>query len=114
MTIFTKRTLSNLLLGLFLFLCAAIAFDVLIYWCVPLRDILAEVSPRSFFVMGFAYFLQGPMLYWYTKSLLYRDYRWKHRSEEHTSELQSRENLVCRLLLEKKNTTPYHSSIHIL
>src|SRR5207302_5402352 len=28
----------------------------------------------------------------------------KPRSEEHTSELQSRENLVCRLLLEKKNT----------
>src|SRR5690606_42051822 len=26
------------------------------------------------------------------------------RSEEHTSELQSRENLVCRLLLEKKTT----------
>src|SRR3712207_7244316 len=27
------------------------------------------------------------------------------RSEEHTSELQSRQYLVCRLLLEKKNTT---------
>src|SRR5690606_40775080 len=27
------------------------------------------------------------------------------RSEEHTSELQSRENLVCRLLLQKKNDT---------
>src|SRR5690625_5324889 len=27
------------------------------------------------------------------------------RSEEHTSELQSRGHLVCRLLLEKKNTT---------
>src|SRR5699024_12179382 len=27
------------------------------------------------------------------------------RSEEHTSELQSRFDLVCRLLLEKKNTT---------
>src|SRR5690606_36490557 len=26
----------------------------------------------------------------------------RYRSEEHTSELQSRENLVCRLLLEKK------------
>src|SRR2546428_9215312 len=26
------------------------------------------------------------------------------RSEEHTSELQSRSDLVCRLLLEKKNT----------
>src|SRR5690606_39591393 len=35
-----------------------------------------------------------------------RTYRYinnfKNRSEEHTSELQSRENLVCRLLLEKK------------
>src|SRR3712207_7256456 len=29
--------------------------------------------------------------------------RW-NRSEEHTSELQSRQYLVCRLLLEKKNT----------
>src|SRR5690606_39952453 len=28
------------------------------------------------------------------------------RSEEHTSELQSRENLVCRLLLEKKKNKP--------
>src|SRR5206468_13131763 len=27
-----------------------------------------------------------------------------HRSEEHTSELQSRSDLVCRLLLEKKKT----------
>src|SRR5256885_10003234 len=30
------------------------------------------------------------------------------RSEEHTSELQSPCNLVCRLLLEKKNTTDLH------
>src|SRR2546430_12265998 len=29
------------------------------------------------------------------------------RSEEHTSELQSQSNLVCRLLLEKKQETPY-------
>src|SRR3712207_7024662 len=29
------------------------------------------------------------------------------RSEEHTSELQSRQYLVCRLLLEKKNHTLY-------
>src|SRR2546430_7835612 len=28
------------------------------------------------------------------------------RSEEHTSELQSQSNLVCRLLLEKKTTAP--------
>src|SRR3712207_8252287 len=31
--------------------------------------------------------------------------RGKLRSEEHTSELQSRQYLVCRLLLEKKKTT---------
>src|SRR5436309_12190316 len=30
------------------------------------------------------------------------------RSEEHTSELQSRENLVCRLLLEKKKKQTKH------
>src|SRR2546422_7515372 len=30
------------------------------------------------------------------------DLSWPHRSEEHTSELQSRLHLVCRLLLEKK------------
>src|SRR5436309_9722141 len=30
------------------------------------------------------------------------------RSEEHTSELQSRENLVCRLLLEKKKYRQHH------
>src|SRR2546427_8261043 len=29
------------------------------------------------------------------------------RSEEHTSELQSQSNLVCRLLLEKKKKTTY-------
>src|SRR3712207_8618894 len=32
------------------------------------------------------------------------------RSEEHTSELQSRQYLVCRLLLEKKNISLPHSS----
>src|SRR3712207_6945323 len=31
------------------------------------------------------------------------------RSEEHTSELQSRQYLVCRLLLEKKKTTHLHN-----
>src|SRR5690606_40395403 len=41
----------------------------------------------------------GPAASW---DLLFRR-NLDHRSEEHTSELQSRENLVCRLLLEKKN-----------
>src|SRR2546430_7165979 len=33
------------------------------------------------------------------------------RSEEHTSELQSQSNLVCRLLLEKKKTTDRNSAL---
>src|SRR2546430_13461606 len=33
--------------------------------------------------------------------------RASHRSEEHTSELQSQSNLVCRLLLEKKKKKAY-------
>src|SRR5690554_7245263 len=35
-----------------------------------------------------------------------------HRSEEHTSELQSRPHLVCRLLLEKKkHICPFHANL---
>src|SRR2546428_2803926 len=33
------------------------------------------------------------------------------RSEEHTSELQSRSDLVCRLLLEKKKTSHIHRAV---
>src|SRR5207302_11415347 len=35
----------------------------------------------------------------------------QRRSEEHTSELQSRENLVCRLLLEKKKKKNTHKYV---
>src|SRR5258707_1746358 len=37
----------------------------------------------------------------------------KSRSEEHTSELQSRQYLVCRLLLEKKQKLAYHECINM-
>src|SRR3712207_8773042 len=40
----------------------------------------------------------GPEIRFYWESFSTRE----HRSEEHTSELQSRQYLVCRLLLEKK------------
>src|SRR3712207_8406068 len=39
---------------------------------------------------------------------------WHRRSEEHTSELQSRQYLVCRLLLEKKTKLPPRSSFRYL
>src|SRR5256886_4176326 len=46
---------------------------------------------------------------WYVDDALYKTVTPRdlpgRRSEEHTSELQSQSNLVCRLLLEKKNTS---------
>src|SRR2546430_10106769 len=42
-------------------------------------------------------------------ALLRRDLHGLPRSEEHTSELQSQSNIVCRLLLEKKKLAPQHS-----
>src|SRR5436309_5519539 len=45
---------------------------------------------------------------WYsdmsTRTIFFSSPNRRWRSEEHTSELQSRENLVCRLLLEKKKS----------
>src|SRR2546427_8187075 len=48
---------------------------------------------------------------WFARAFLIRYFglgekRYFNRSEEHTSELQSQSNLVCRLLLEKKNEQP--------
>src|SRR5690625_428018 len=48
--------------------------------------------------------LNGAMTYTENKELLKHIPMERDRSEEHTSELQSRGHLVCRLLLEKKKT----------
>src|SRR5690606_41311834 len=67
----------------------------LVFWQLGLtcrRLITRYRQPRRFTKegAGLTPFGHRPLLY-------------DERSEEHTSELQSRENLVCRLLLEKKN-----------
>src|SRR5947209_17399102 len=57
---------------------------------MPERKLLMPLNshpPKSPFRIGLAIFIFRPL----------------PRSEEHTSELQSRQYLVCRLLLEKKN-----------
>src|SRR3712207_7912504 len=61
------------------------------YWVyVPLVWVLRLGLPRSFM----SHLMSGKMIC---------DAEPLERSEEHTSELQSRQYLVCRLLLEKKN-----------
>src|SRR3712207_8527397 len=70
---------------------------------LPLLFILLQTSPASSGPAAVLEYLQRRGAYhftWETFPL------W--RSEEHTSELQSRQYLVCRLLLEKKNYTKYY------
>src|SRR5437588_10275036 len=76
------------------------------YWCGVHRDLHSFPTRRSSdlgFVLPIAHFAirirrrQGNVpLCWIGG---------ERRSEEHTSELQSHSDLVCRLLLEKKNQT---------
>src|SRR5205809_2797924 len=53
-------------------------------------------------IVNFLFLFLGGILYLYAGSQ-----NISVRSEEHTSELQSRLHLVCRLLLEKKNSIVY-------
>src|SRR5690606_28285926 len=54
--------------------------------------------------LGAVFAIFAAWYYWFPKmtGYMYSPFIARVRSEEHTSELQSRENLVCRLLLEKK------------
>src|SRR5258706_8712237 len=56
----------------------------------------ARLSPTRYSELGYG---PPPLSRW-------RACQARRRSEEHTSELQSLTNLVCRLLLEKKNKLP--------
>src|SRR2546427_6787917 len=47
---------------------------------------------------------------WLHRGISATFFRTKLRSEEHTSELQSQSNLVCRLLLEKKKNNTHHTT----
>src|SRR5260221_9887790 len=73
--------------------CAAVLLSIA--ECRTLRPVSVEVLP---FLCSFAHRLRHTFD------------GWQRRSEEHTSELQSHSDLVCRLLLEKKKTklnTPF-------
>src|SRR5690625_5732548 len=59
--------------------------------------------PITFLTLGLFLFVINAITLMITQGLM-------DRSEEHTSELQSRGHLVCRLLLEKKNITQNNKS----
>src|SRR3712207_8206787 len=60
-------------------------------------------SGKSSFAEALELLMTGTTKRWDTKAKAWSS-AWQ-RSEEHTSELQSRQYLVCRLLLEQKTTT---------
>ncbi|MDO3383335.1 helix-turn-helix domain-containing protein [Gilvimarinus algae] len=65
---------KNLFLALFLFSHAAIPLDILINFGEEFRYVAMDISPNLFYVFGFAYWLEGPLLLWYTRSVLYKNY----------------------------------------
>lgn len=69
----------NIFLAFFLLQQAAIPLDILISFGAEFRHVAIEWSPDLFYVFGFGYWLEGPLLLWYTRSLIYKNYhlRWK-------------------------------------
>jgi len=70
-----SKPLSHALLAVFLILNSMIALHVLMLWGEAVRFKVFDTSPNLFFIFSFAYFLQGPVLYWYTRSLIYKDFK---------------------------------------
>src|SRR2546430_10165318 len=67
------------------------------------------LRPEVFEAAG-AFGIEGIALHLLTSGVLLE--RFADRSEEHTSELQSQSNLVCRLLLEKKKICEFATTPH--
>src|SRR2546430_11265039 len=71
----------------------------------PLSDLGSPITGDTLYsvtALTFAYTSANPILADGDATRAF-DYVLGNRSEEHTSELQSQSNLVCRLLLEKQN-----------
>src|SRR5690606_20993349 len=79
LTIRREGRLTNILLALFLLQHAAIPLDILISFGLEFRHIALEWSPNLFYVFGFGYWLEAPLLLWYTRSLVYKDYALSRR-----------------------------------
>src|SRR5690606_41591804 len=81
-----------------LFRSRAIAYSIDYDKYIEILSENTNLRANSILVPGIAGYLPAKDFRFRYDPVLAKEYR----SEEHTSELQSRENLVCRLLLEKK------------
>src|SRR2546427_5668088 len=90
---------------------AAVALAAVAAWALPGTGVLERAINPALALMLYVTFLQVPVAELrrafgqarFLTALMVANFIM--RSEEHTSELQSQSNLVCRLLLEKKKKT---------
>lgn len=77
------KTLSNLFLALFLLGIGFDALDTIIYWSPHIKNVVPKEMVHVFFIFKFSVYLKAPMLYLYTRSLVYSDYRFTWRESLH-------------------------------
>lgn len=75
LTVKREKHISNIFLALFLLQQAAIPLDILISFGAEFRHVALSWSPNLFYVFGFGYWLEGPFLLLYTRSLVYKNYK---------------------------------------
>src|SRR5690625_5479421 len=78
-------------------------FDLVISYCDVVNYLTDTDKLKQAFQRIFQSLSPGGAFLLMYMTLIMCNTTWRIRSEEHTSELQSRGHLVCRLLLEKKN-----------
>ena len=69
--------LRNLIFAAFFLQTTLCCVNTLMYWNVNLNSLLSSISANFFFTLGFAAFLQGPLLYWGTRSVIYQEFHLK-------------------------------------
>lgn len=78
-----RNNKSNYFLAAFLLTQAFIPMHELVLWGTDIRTFVMENSPRLFLWMGFAYYLDAALLYFYVKSLVYQDFTVHKRDALH-------------------------------
>lgn len=78
-----KKQQYQAFLCLFLTSVAIATFDTLIYWSDEIKLQLSPLSPHIFFIFKFSLFIQAPLLYFFTKSLIYSDFKFKKSDYYH-------------------------------
>lgn len=72
-----RKRRGNVLLATFLVSHAAIPLDNLINFGTAFRAWAIDFSPNIFYVFGTAYWLEGPLLLFYVRAMIYKDYHLK-------------------------------------